>query len=307
LTGRITLRLSRFNSPRDAFCSCLPKYNLNTYLGRCGHGCLYCYAVKFPNFNGCPRPRLGLLNLIEDMAASTRPRLPVMLSDCTDPYQPLEIQYKITQRCIEALAANGFPLLIVTKSDLATRDLELFRRAKTVVAFTVTTLRKDLARLIEPHAPPPSRRIAALKRIAEDGVYTVARIDPIIPKVNDDPRELEELVAALRTVGVRHITISTLKPVRGFFNRLEEADSELAKALREIYAGGERRLGYQYLPTTVRLKIVERLRAVVLSHGLSFSSCREGLPHLNTSLCDGSSYCRPERPLTSTPAISERF
>jgi hypothetical protein len=92
---------------------------------------------------------------------------------------------------------------------------------------------------------------------------------------------------------VRHITISTLKPVRGFFNRLEETDRELAKALREIYTGGERRLGYQYLPTTVRQSIVERLRAVVLSHGLSFSSCREGLQHLNTSLCDGSSYCRP--------------
>jgi len=241
------------------------------------------------------------------MATSTRPKLPVMLSDCTDPYQPLESRYEITRRCVEALAAHGFPLLIVTKSDRATRDLDLFSKSKTVVAFTVTTLRADLARLLEPRAPPPSKRLAALKKVAEAGIYTAARIDPIIPNLNDDQRELEELVSALREAGVRHITVSTLKPVRGFLNRLETIDRDLAQDLRALYISGERRLSYQYLPHALRQKIIEKLRKIVLSQGLSFSSCRENLPHLNTSLCDGSAYCRLEGPFASTPGGSEKF
>ncbi|MEM3736929.1 MAG: radical SAM protein [Candidatus Bathyarchaeia archaeon] len=291
------MRLSRFSSLRETFCTCPPKYNLNTYLGRCGHRCLYCYAVKFPSFNGPPRPRLNLLHLIADAAASTRPKLPVMLSDCTDPYQPLEARYKITRVCVDALVTQGFPLLIVTKSDLVVRDLDLLRKSRAVVAFTITTLRKDLASLVEPGAPTPSRRIAALKSVAESGVYTAARIDPLIPTFNDDLKEIRELVAALKDAGARHITVSTLKPVRGFFNRLERADRELADVLRRIYSAGELRLGYLYLPAPIRQRMVEEVRGVVLGYGLSFSSCREGLPHFNTSTCDGSSYCRPEYPL----------
>jgi len=287
------MKLPLFNSPRAALCTCLPKYNLNTYLGRCAHGCIYCYATKFPSFIGPPSPRLSLLDKIEEMAEGSKPKFPVMMSDATDPYQPLEGEHKITRKCAEVLAKHGFPLLMVTKSDLVARDIDIFKLTPTVVAVTVTTLREDTAGFIEPYAPPPNRRIAALQKIAYEGVAAITRIDPIIPTVNDDEGEFEELVLALKNAGVKQVTVSTLKPVTGFFSALRNRDRKVWDRLRKIYADGRWVMGYKYLHEEKRRKILERLRPVVLSHGLNFAQCREGFSGFNTSLCDGTAYCRP--------------
>jgi len=287
-----SMRLPLFRSTGMALCTCLPKYNLNTYLGRCAHGCLYCYATKFPSFTGPVRPRTALLDTIEGMARGTKEKLPVMISDCTDPYQPLEEENRITRRCAQVLAKHNFPLLIVTKSNLVTRDIDIFRQTKTVVSISVTTLRADIAGLIEPHAPSPNLRISALKRIGEEGIPTVARVDPIIPTINDDERDFEELVSALADVDVKQVTVSTLKPVRGFFSALRSVDPGLHGKLWDIYKDGYWAMGYRHMREARSKEIIEKLRPVVIRYGLRFASCREGLPMLNTSLCDGTAHCR---------------
>lgn len=226
------------------------------------------------------------------MAANTRLKLPVMLSDCTDPYQPSEIECKITRKCVEALAEHGFPLLIVTKSDIVTRDIDVFKRTPTVVAITVTTPDESTAKLIEPFAPPPEKRISALQKIIEDGIIGVARIDPILPTVNDDERNFERLVSTLANIGVKQITVATMKPVKGFFTTLNQTDPKTCKQLTMEYLHGSWVTGYKYLPSEKRQKIVEKLRSIVLKHGLAFASCREGFPEYNTTFCDGTAYCR---------------
>jgi len=233
-----------------------------------------------------------LLDKVEEMARSTREKLPVMISDCTDPYQPLEGECRVTRRCVKVLAENHFPLLIVTKSDLVARDIDIFIQTKTVVSMTVTTIRDDIAALIEPHAPPPDLRISALRAIGEQGIPAVARVDPIIPTINDDEDDFEELVSALANVGVRQITASTLKPVRGFFSKLRDLDPELHRRLWNFYKDGESAMGYRYMRKTERQRIIERFRPIVIGHGLEFASCREGFQGLNTSLCDGTAPCR---------------
>ena len=285
-------RLSRFNSPRQAYCTCPPKYNLNPYLGRCLHGCLYCYAVKFPSFNGPAKPRIRLLNSIEVMASKTRPKLPVMFSDTTDPYQPLEAKYKLTRRCLEVLIKHGFPILIVTKSDLVTRDIDLLAKGRVVVSMTVTSLSEGFSRLMEPGASPPLRRLKALRILAKAGIPTVARIDPIVPGLNDNPEDLEHLVRKLRDCGVKHVTASTLKPVKGFYKRLAKASPTLAEKLMETYRDCTWIVGYCYLPAEYRLRIIRMVREYVTEQGLTFASCREGFPQLNTSICDGTAYIK---------------
>jgi len=226
------------------------------------------------------------------MAENTRLKLPVMLSDCTDPYQPSEIEHKVTRKCVEALAEHGFPLLIVTKSDMVTRDIDVFKRTPTVVAITVTTPDEGTAKLIEPFAPPPEKRISALQKIVEDGIIGVARIDPILPTVNDDEKNFERLVSTLANIGVKQITLSTMKPVKGFFTTLSQTDPNILQKLRKEYLHGSWYAGYKYLPSEKRRKIIEELRSIVLKHGLAFASCREGFPEYNTTFCDGTSYCR---------------
>ena len=286
------MKLPLFNVAETARCTCLPKHNINPYLGRCAHGCVYCYAVKFPSFSGPTTPRLNLIEDIVKMVKSTKKKLPVMLSDCTDPYQPMEEECKITRRCIEVLAENGFPLLIVTKSDLVTRDIDIFRLTPTVVSMTITTPRKNIAELIEPDAPPPSRRFSALERVSEENVPAAVRIDPIIPTLTSDREDFEKIISKAAEAGARQVTASTLKPVRGFFQSLEKAHLGLSKTLRRAYADGEWISGYKYLERKRRLGILEEVRSITLSCGLEFATCREGFPELNTTICDGTAYCR---------------
>lgn len=286
------MKLPVFNSPIAGYCTCLPKYNLNTYLGRCAHHCIYCYAVKFPSFIGPPSPRLKLLDQIENMAVATQRKLPVMMSDCTDPYQPLEKKHKITRGCAEVLAKHHFPLLIVTKSDLVTRDLDILGRTPTVVSITVTTLREDIASFIEPHAPSPDRRISALQKVAEKGIPAVARIDPIIPTINDDEKDFERLVSTLADIDVKQVTIATMKPVKGFFSTLKQLNPDVYDRLFQNYADGKWVVGYKYLHEERRRRISEKLRPIVLKHELGFASCREGFSQSDTVLCDGTTYCR---------------
>ena len=286
------MQLSRFNMSTKGFCTCPPKYNLNTYLGRCGHNCIYCYAAKFPSFNGPSKPRTELIEKIEQMARDTKPKLPVMISDCTDPYQPLEIEQRITRKCVQTLANNDFPLLVVTKSDLVTRDIDLFQRTQTVVSITVTTPSEVIAKQIEPNAPTPEKRISTLQKIVGAGIPATARIDPIIPYVNDASEEFGTLVSTLAATGVKQVTISTVKPVRGFFTKIRQALPEKYEKIAKAYEDAKWIMGYKYLPQEGRHTIINKLRPIVLKHNLQFASCREGFPEYNTTTCDGTVHCK---------------
>jgi DNA repair photolyase len=241
---------------------------------------------------GPAQPRVKLLKFIEDMVRNTKLRLPVMMSDCTDPYQPLEKEHKITRHCAEVLAKYGFPLLIVTKSDLVVRDIDVFKQTLTVVAVTVTTPNEHIASLIEPYAPSPERRLSALQKIVDSGLVAIARIDPILPTVNDEEKDFEKLVATLASIGVKQVTIATMKPVKGFFSALKTTRPRLYERLARLYADGSWIVGYKYLPRERRRIIIEKFRPIVLKYGLSFASCREGFSQLNTTYCDGTAYCR---------------
>ena len=286
------MQLPVFNVVKSAFCTCLPKYNINPYLGRCTHGCIYCYAVKFPSFRGPAVPRLKLKEDIAKMAERTKKRWPVMLSDTTDPYQPLEKEHEITRTCLKVLAERDFPVLVVTKSDLVTRDLDLFRKNQTVVSMTITAHREETARTIEPHAPPPSLRFKALEQIADEGIPTVVRIDPIIPSVNWSLEELEEIVSRAADIGVKQITTSTLKLVRGLCPIIRSENPPLFNVLQEAYKAGEWVSGYKYFDRATRWNVLSNLREIVLKHGLKFATCREGFPQLSNTVCDGSIYYR---------------
>jgi len=286
------MQLPVFNIVKSALCTCLPKFNINPYLGRCAHGCVYCYAVKFPSFRGSTIPRLKMKNEIIQMVEKTKSRWPVMLSDSTDPYQPLEKEYEITRKCLEVLTEKEFPILIVTKSDLVTRDIDLFRKTRTVVSMSITTLREETAKTIEPHAPPPNSRFNSLKQIADEGIPTVVRIDPIIPLVNWDIDELEKIMCRSADIGVNQVTASTMKLVKGVFASIKNENPTLFIALQNCYSDGEWISGYKYLNRAKRFKILSELKSIAKKYELKFATCREGFQQLNNNVCDGSAYCR---------------
>lgn len=286
------MSLPTFNRAKSSLCTCLPKYNINPYLGRCSHNCIYCYAIKFPSFTGPVTPRLSLKEEISRMVKRARMRLPVMLSDSTDPYQPLERNYEITRRCIEVLAENRFPILIVTKSDLVIRDIDILKKTSTVVSMTITTTRNEVASVIEPNAPEPNARFYALKRIVDENISAVVRIDPIIPSINSDIKDLEKIISKSSEIGVKQITASTMKIVRDLIPYIRRENPRLSRRLMDLYRDGEWIGGYKYLRRDLRRSILTKLKSVVEDYGLMFATCREGFPDLNTTICDGTAYCR---------------
>jgi len=284
--------IREFDPWGSRLCTCPHKFTLNPYTG-CGHRCIYCYARPYiRNFNR-PRPKNSLIvQLLKDLDRLPREAL-ISMSESSDPYTPPEAVYGLTRRVLKIILGRGFRVLIVTKSDLVTRDKDLLSKHSTAVSITITTPNDDVAKIIEPGAPPPTRRLTAVKELSDVGIPVTVRIDPIIPGVNDSPEELEELVKRVAEAGAVQITSSTFKARWDSLKNLGNAFPNLRNRLYDMYVGkGERIKGYFYLPSAIRLKYMTLMKRLAEDHGLAFATCREGFTWLHTPgiYCDGSAY-----------------
>ena len=275
--------LSIFDPWKSQLCTCPDKLTFNPYTG-CDHGCLYCYASSYiPRFYEC-RSKKNLLSRLKQEAAQLKGEL-VSISNSSDPYPRLEQTSGLTRKCLEILADSFCRLQIVTKSDLITRDIDILRNVPCVVSVTILTAYDELSRRLEPGAPVSSRRLKAIETLAEAGIPTTVRIDPIIPFLNDAPSELMETVAEL---GVLHVTCSTYKIKPDNWKRFSAVFPEVAEKLKPHYFKKGEKIGYStYLPRNIRFCLMKDAKESAESHGLKFSCCREGF-NLNSAVCDGS-------------------
>jgi len=201
--------ISRNDSPDIPFTQ-----SINPYQG-CEHGCIYCFA----------RPTHAYLDLSPGLDFETRlfakPNAaellareigrrgylcdPIALGTNTDPYQPIEREWKVTRSVLELLTRCRHPFTIVTKSSLVERDLDLIAPMAHAnmarVYVSITTLDKELARKLEPRAATPRRRLQTVATLAAAGVPVGVLVAPIIPQLND--RDLESIVAAAARAGAR--------------------------------------------------------------------------------------------------------
>jgi DNA repair photolyase len=215
----------------------------------------------------------------------------INISSSSDPYIPLEKDLMLTRKVIEKLIGS-YTVEIVTKSDLVTRDIDLLNKGKSVVSITITTLNEELAETLEPKAPSPLKRVKAVAELSAKGVPVVVRLDPIIPFVTDNDKNIVEIVDAVADSGAKHIVSSTYKVKWDNFNRMVSRFPNLSKNFRELYFGfGEKIHGAYYAPKDYRERVLSKVREKVKGKGLTFSVCREGLPHLNDEnvSCDGTS------------------
>jgi DNA repair photolyase len=189
--------------------------SINPYQG-CEHGCVYCYARPTHAYHDLS-PGLDFETRLfakPDAARLLRNELakpgyacePIALGTNTDPYQPIEREWKITRSILELLAQCEHPFTIVTKSALVERDLDLIapmaakRMARVFVS--ITTLDKTLARTLEPRAAAPHRRLQAVAALAQAGVPTGVMVAPIIPQLND--KDLEAILETASKAGATH-------------------------------------------------------------------------------------------------------
>ena len=265
--------LTHCDSPRVPF-----RWTINPYRG-CEYGCKYCYARYAHEFMELRDPiqferkiysKLFHQSRFRDELKHVKRDETIALGTATDPYQPAERRYRVTRAILEAFAnTSGLRLGITTKSDLITRDIDLLgeitRRHYLSVHMTITTVDRDLARLIEPMAPRPDLRLGAVRKLSAAGIRVSINCAPVMPLINDSVPSLDALAKAAARAGAHGFwhNILFLKPCSRevFLPFVAEHFPQLLRRYRERY---ERTA---YLAGDYPEKIRERVRQLRKRYG----------------------------------------
>jgi DNA repair photolyase len=241
--------LNRCRSPQVPF-----TWTINPYRG-CEFGCRYCYARYTHEYLGMEQPsdfeekiyskeRAGEI-LRAELARD--PSGMIAIGTATDPYQPAERIFETTRSILETLRDfRGLRLSITTKSDLIRRDIgllqEIARRNELQVNMSITTLRPDLARRLEPRAPRPDLRLAAAAELAQAGIAIGVFAMPVLPAITDDAKGLEDIAREAARIGACSFAANVLYLMpaarKAFFPFLEAEFPHLVARYRKLYARG---------------------------------------------------------------------
>lgn len=199
--------ITKNNSPDLSF-----DRSINPYRG-CEHGCIYCFARPTHAYMGLSagvdfeaklfaKPDAAKL-LERELSRPGYKVQPIAIGTNTDPYQPVEREWRIMRQLLEVLEAAGHPVGIVTKSALVTRDIDILsrmaKRGLARVALSVTTIDRQLARAMEPRAATPSRRLEAMRALSNAGIPVSVMVAPVIPGLND--HEIERILDSAKAAG----------------------------------------------------------------------------------------------------------
>jgi DNA repair photolyase len=140
----------------------------------------------------------------------------IVIGTATDPYQPAERKFRVTRRILEVLAEHpGLHISIISKSPLITRDIDVLSRINRISSLSIhislVTLRRDLARRLEPRSPTPESRVRALARLREAGIDAGINCMPVLPGITDNPSDIEALVKRVTEAGATYVAACALR------------------------------------------------------------------------------------------------
>jgi DNA repair photolyase len=254
-------------------------WSINPYVG-CAFGCAYCYARYAHRYvlerAATANPEHdGLQNDVESMppwlaferrifvkenAADVLRRAlrhgsdrhlallgeeSIVIGTATDPYQPAERRFRVTRSVLEVLAEHaGLSIVIITKSPLVTRDVDLLRRiarsSQITIHLSLITLDRALARRLEPRAPTPEARVRALARLRANGIEVGINVMPVLPGITDGPEQLDDLVRTVAEHGATYVNACALRLQSAARERylpfIEQEFPQLAARYRATYS-----------------------------------------------------------------------
>lgn len=279
---------SAINIPRTGheLITCHYPLRIDTY-SSCYHNCQYCYArsmltdrnlwniedIRVADIDEIRRKiDLYLSFAINGVVAKAiQNRIPARLGGLTDCFQPVEKQKKVTLRLIKYLNSIDYPYLIVTKSDLIGDSVYLneLRRDLAYVQITITTLDEKIAKQLEPNAPSPRKRIKTLERLKDAGIYSAARISPVIPNITKE--NCPELIDIIEEVKVPHIVLEFFRGTSKMIRRVEEATD------MKIYPLQKRGVYYR-VPLKDKWAFYDKVARIIKKSSTLFTVCSDGDP-----------------------------
>src|SRR5438552_8312786 len=230
-------------------------WSLNPYRG-CTAGCTYCYAREYHakmqrdlgrGFDSQIEVKLNFAERLRAELSGPKRSGSIALGTATDPYQAAEGRYRLTRKSLEALVEHPMPLSIVTKSAMIVRDADLLARlaarASVRVYFSIGSVDPDLARRVEPLAPPPAKRLEGLRRLRQAGVSAGVLVAPILPGLSDSEESLEAVIlaAAANDACFLHPRLLKLDPhVKDYYFAFLLAEfPALLESQRALYTRGQ--------------------------------------------------------------------
>jgi len=231
----------------------LDEYSVNPY-SLCDFNCRYCYirGSKYGGETFAAKINAPVVLQKELRRESRKGRYGfIALSSATEPWMNAERKYGLTRKCLEVIAALRFPVHCITKSELILRDVELLeeveRRAVlpadlrdirgVLVTFSISTLDGEMAKIMEPGAPSPEKRLETLRKIKEMGFCAGIAYIPVLPFISDSDEELEEMVKVAKEVGADYVFFGDLTLTDHFLTFLKERFPELVEKYRSVYSG----------------------------------------------------------------------
>jgi DNA repair photolyase len=276
--------LNRCDSARVPF-----EWTINPYRG-CEFACKYCYARYTHEYMEIDGGEFERKIFVKQDAASLLARdvsqkysyeskasgftqaEHIAIGTATDPYQPAEKEYGVTRACLEELAKrDGLSISVITKSDQIVRDIDILKviaaKSALSVNITVTTLKPRLARLLEPRAPRPDLRLAAVRKLREAGINVGVSASPLLPCITDGEGELEAVAEAAKQAGAQWFFSGVLflmpASARTFLPFIREKFPKLAKQYEQWYRKNA------YAPEDYRKKISARVLRIREKYGFA--------------------------------------
>ena len=186
-------------------------HTVNLYRGCC-HGCLYCDSrsdcYRNPDFDRVTAKSDALRILRDELARKVRPAF-IAMGAMSDPYNPFEEELLLTRHALELIDAYDCGVSVDTKSDLIVRDIDLYQsiqaHSPVICKLTVTTVDEDLAAKVEPRAPSPARRLAAIRSLAQAGLFCGVLLMPVLPFLEDRHEQVLAVVDRSADAGAKFI------------------------------------------------------------------------------------------------------
>jgi len=276
---------------------CYSIFRIEPY-SSCGHRCIYCFGRWYRSGSeGSDGADFNVIRIFKKLLKFLRRRMlktiPFRLSTLIDPFQPVEEKHQLSRHVMSLCLKYETPLIINTKSTLLLRDDllrvlgDLASRGLIIVQISLSTINDRIAKVLEPNAPPPIKRLDAAERLSRENVPVIIRLQPLIPGITDF--EVEDIIEQAHNAGVRQIIVESLRDEIENMRIYEELAYEKS-AYTDL-----NKLWISYSPSVEvpskiirpgvnwRVKIYEEIRNLCRKHGLEFSTCKEGFYNYHTA------------------------
>jgi len=302
LTSAMRKEYTEFLGFKSIFFFCSLPLRLDSYRG-CSHGCLYCLSRVLNNRSyafddaiiAASPDRLARFMVralreqsnIGPVSSCIRHRVPAHFGCVSDPLQPAERQHRTTQGFLKVLQQHDYPYVLCTKSTMAADHpyIDIFADTHCSIQVSFSTFDACLAGRLEPKAPPPAQRLRTLERLAAAGIYTVARLQPLLYPAEQLSSGVFETLAG---AGVRHVVVEHLRiPTNARASSREALRAAIGLDMLAEY----RRLGLRHsrvsheLPSKLKLANVLFARREANRLGMTFGSGDNEFHHLSDHIC----------------------